>query len=70
MAGDPPRCGGGAPPLFRSSEPSAPLFSCGFTVDRITMILLSMSNQKGAPSDTANAVRSQPMTGLNACSHQ
>jgi catechol 2,3-dioxygenase-like lactoylglutathione lyase family enzyme len=36
------------------------LFSCGLTVERTTIILLSMSNQKGAPSETASAVTSQP----------
>src|SRR4051812_36457330 len=56
------------PPLgWRSSLPSSGLFSCGFTVDRITMILLSVSNQKGAPKEIANAVRIQPKKEWLAC---
>ena len=45
---------------WRSSEDSSGLFSWGFTVDRTTINLLSTSNQKGAPSITANAVTRQP----------
>ena len=41
------------------------LFSFGFTVERTTMNLLSMSNQKGAPSEMANAVMSQPSQPVN-----
>src|SRR5262249_59124851 len=39
---------------------SSRLFSCGLTVDLTTMILLSISNQNGAPSDTPSAVTPQP----------
>ena len=33
----------------------------GFTVDRTRMNLFNRSNQKGAPRDTAVAVRAKPM---------
>src|SRR5215212_3485518 len=36
------------------------LFSCGLTVERMTMNLLSRSNQKGAPCETARPVRMRP----------
>src|SRR2546423_2951907 len=44
----------------RSSEPSSPVFSRGFTVDRITTNLFNVSNQKGAPSIIAKAVSAIP----------
>src|SRR5947209_3412856 len=47
----------------RSSEPSSPLFSWGFTVERMTITLLSRSNQKGAPIEVASAMISHPSKG-------
>ena len=46
--------------VLGSFEPSSLLFSLGFTVDRTTMTLFSMSNQKGAPREIARAVMSHP----------
>src|ERR1700680_1824906 len=43
-----------------SLVPSSLLFSCGLTVERTTMILFKISNQNGAPRDTAIAVRRKP----------
>ena len=40
---------------------SSGLFSFGLTVERTTMNLFNMSNQKGAPSETASAVISHPI---------
>src|SRR6478735_4689419 len=56
----------GSPPspepddVCRSSDDSSGLFSCGFTVERITIILFSRSNQNGAPIEQASAVTNQP----------
>ena len=44
----------------QSFDFSSGLFSFGFTVERTTMNLLSMSNQKGAPREIARAVSNQP----------
>lgn len=49
-----------APPFAYFFLPGE-LFSPGLMVERTTMILFNMSNQKGAPSDTAMAVNSQPI---------
>src|SRR5205814_4320894 len=46
--------------LPQSFDFSSGLFSFGFTVERTTINLFSMSNQNGAPSEIANAVNSQP----------
>ena len=43
-------------------EGSSMLFSRGLTVERMTMILFSRSNQNGAPREIAIAVRAQPST--------
>src|SRR6478609_3898951 len=55
--------GAGGP--CRSSENSSGLFSRGFTVERMTITLLSTSNQNGAPRVAANAVSNHPSTRLN-----
>ena len=47
-------------PAVRSADASSPLFSCAFTVEQMTMSLLSRSNQNGAPSVNAKAVMNQP----------
>src|SRR5437879_13397507 len=44
----------------QSFDGSSGLFSFGLTVERTTMNLFSMSNQNGAPSESARAVTSQP----------
>src|SRR6202162_301754 len=49
---------------------SSRLFSWGLIVDRTTMTLFSISNQKGAPSETAQAVTSHPSTDQDAKSAQ
>src|SRR6185312_442865 len=59
-------CGECGEAHVQSFDPSVLLFSSGFTVERTTMILFSMSNQKGAPSVTAKAVRSQPISASHA----
>src|ERR1051325_7150412 len=46
-----------------SSDDSSGLFSCGLTVERMTMTLFRRSNQKGAPIEMAAAVNSQPIRG-------
>src|SRR4026208_1377625 len=57
--------------LFAQSfELSSGLFSCGLTAERITMNLFSRSNQNGAPSEIARAVKSQPSQCHWSCSHQ
>jgi hypothetical protein len=43
-----------------SFDASGGLFSSGLTVERTTMNLFKMSNQKGAPSEIPNAVTTQP----------
>jgi hypothetical protein len=48
-------------PSYESLLGSTLLFSFGFTVERTTMNLFSVSNQKGAPSDRASVVISQPI---------
>src|ERR1041384_4018534 len=44
----------------QSFDASSGLFSFGFTVARTTINLFSMSNQNGAPSESAKAVINQP----------
>src|ERR1700730_3784249 len=39
---------------------SSGLFSCGLIVERTTINLFSMSNQNGAPKETAQAVMNHP----------
>src|SRR5215469_10035983 len=43
-----------------SFEASSPLFSRGLIVERTTMNLFNRSNQKGAPSESAIAVKNHP----------
>src|SRR6266566_9260337 len=49
----------------RSSDASSGLFSCGFTVERMTMNLFKTSNQNGAPRVTASAVKMYPRRADN-----
>src|SRR5262249_38395386 len=55
------------PPVCLSSEDSSGLFWWGFTVDRTTITLFSRSNQNGAPSEAATAVKSQPVALSAPC---
>jgi len=48
-----------------SCDASSGLFSCGFTVERITIILLSKSNENGAPKESPNAATNRPRTVLS-----
>src|SRR5207302_11358981 len=56
--------------MLQSFDFSSGLFSFGLTVERTTMNLFSMSNQKGAPREIARAVSNQPRKLILNCTAQ